>query len=66
VKWFKTFARFWYDFIVGDDWSIAVGVVASVVATSLVHQAGFVSWPIVPLTVAIMLTTSIWKASRPR
>ena len=66
MKWLKTFARFWYDFIVGDDWSIAVGVVASVIATSLVHHAGFVSWPIVPITVAIMLTTSIWKASRPR
>ncbi len=23
----RGFARFWYDFVVGDDWRIAVGVV---------------------------------------
>jgi hypothetical protein len=22
----KAFGRFWYDFIIGDDWKIAVGV----------------------------------------
>jgi hypothetical protein len=23
------FARFWYDFFVGDDWTVAVGVVVA-------------------------------------
>jgi hypothetical protein len=23
----RSFGRFWYDFVVGDDWKIAVGVV---------------------------------------
>ena len=58
MKWLKTFATFWYDFIVGDDWSIAAGVVASVIATSLVHHIGLASWPVVPIVVVIMLTAS--------
>jgi hypothetical protein len=28
VRVLSRFARFWWDFIVGDDWRIAVGVVA--------------------------------------
>ena len=27
MKFVKAFGKFWYDFIVGDDWKIAVGVV---------------------------------------
>jgi hypothetical protein len=28
LRWVLAFARFWYDFVVGDDWRIAAGVVA--------------------------------------
>jgi hypothetical protein len=27
MKFLKAFGRFWYDFIIGDDWKIAVAVV---------------------------------------
>ena len=62
MKWLKTFGAFWYDFIVGDDWTIAVGVVLAVGATSLVHAIGIAAWPVVPVSVALMLTTSVWRA----
>jgi hypothetical protein len=26
IRFVRGFGRFWYDFIVGDDWKIAVGV----------------------------------------
>jgi hypothetical protein len=29
VKFLKAFGQFWYDFIIGDDWKIAVAVVVS-------------------------------------
>ena len=32
----KAFGRFWYDFIVGDDWKIAVAVVSALVVVGLV------------------------------
>jgi hypothetical protein len=29
MKFLKSFGAFWYDFIIGDDWKIAVAVVIS-------------------------------------
>jgi hypothetical protein len=29
MKFLKSFGEFWYDFIIGDDWKIAVAVVIS-------------------------------------
>ena len=36
IRFAKGFARFWWDFIVGDDWRIAVGVVVVLTAGALV------------------------------
>jgi hypothetical protein len=33
VKLLRSFLRFWYDFIIGDDWKIAAAVVAAVALT---------------------------------
>jgi hypothetical protein len=33
LKFFKAFGQFWYDFIIGDDWKIAVAVTAAVGAS---------------------------------
>ena len=30
MKALRAFGRFWYDFIVGDDWKIAAGIVLAV------------------------------------
>jgi hypothetical protein len=35
VRFVKGFGRFWWDFIVGDDWRIAAGVVTVLVAGAL-------------------------------
>ena len=32
MKFLKAFGQFWYDFIIGDDWKIAVAVVLALVA----------------------------------
>lgn len=32
MRWITQFAAFWYDFIVGDDWAVAAGVVAALAA----------------------------------
>jgi hypothetical protein len=33
MAFLKGFGRFWYDFLVGDDWKIAVAVVATLAVT---------------------------------
>lgn len=30
MKFLKSFGRFWYDFVVGDDWKIAVAMVVAI------------------------------------
>ena len=64
MKWLQSLARFWYDFIVGDDWTIAAVVIVAVVVTSAAAHHGWNAWPIVPVCVAAMLGVSSWRTLR--
>jgi hypothetical protein len=56
---------FWYDFVVGDDWQIAVIVIAALAVTALVvHQAGANAWWLVPVAVFAALIWSLHRATR--
>ncbi len=57
------FGRFWYDFVVGDDWTIAVAVVVIVSITYVAAHAGAGAWPILPIGVAAALSVSIGRAA---
>jgi hypothetical protein len=60
----KAFGAFWYDFVVGDDWQIAVIVVAALGVTALVvHQAGANTWWLVPVCVVAALVWSLRRAT---
>ena len=64
MKYIVGFARFWYDFIIGDDWRVAAGVVAALgVAAALAHS-GVAAWWVVPAVVATLLSFSLWRAAR--
>ena len=60
----QALARFIWDFVVGDDWRIAVGVVLALGVTALVAGAGTIAWWILPAAVAGLLVLSIWHAAR--
>ena len=66
MKWLKRFGSFWYDFIVGDDWRIAVGVVSAVAIVYLAAHRGFNGWWILPFAVAILLSFSVVRLMRYR
>ena len=57
------FGGFWVDFIVGDDWRIAAGIVASFILTALIKVSVF-TWGTVPLFVAIFLSYSLSRVVR--
>lgn len=59
----RAFGRFWYDFVVGDDWRVAVGVIAVLGATGLLADRGVPTWWLLPLLVAAILTVSIWRVA---
>jgi hypothetical protein len=60
----RAFGAFWYDFVIGDDWVIAVGIVLALAGTYLLHQAGVPAWWLLPLSVVILLPASLWRATR--
>lgn len=62
----RAFGAFWYGFIVGDDWRVAVGVALALALTYVVSAAsGAPSWPIVIVAVIALLGCSIRRATRP-
>jgi hypothetical protein len=50
----KRLGRFLWDFVVGDDWRIAAGVVGALAVTVAVE-----AWWLLPLAVAALLTVSV-------
>jgi uncharacterized membrane protein len=60
----RAFGAFWYDFVVGDDWRIALSVVAALAATYAVSKTSIPAWWILPATVAVVLPWSLWRARR--
>ena len=58
------FLHFWYDFIVGDDWTVAVTVVVAVGLTDLLAHRDVTAWWVLPVAVAGTLTVSVLRARR--
>src|ERR1700753_2498752 len=60
----KAFAAFWYDFIVGDDWLLALAVIAGLAVTYALARGGLAAWWLLPLVAALALPVSLWRAAR--
>jgi hypothetical protein len=60
------FAAFWYDFIIGDDWRVAVVVLAALLLTAFAVRGGFAAeaWLILPIASLAVLAFSVVRASR--
>jgi hypothetical protein len=64
MTYVKRFLGFWYDFIVGDDWTIAAGVVGGLVLTGVLARSGADAWWLMPLAVTVLLAVSLWREVR--
>jgi hypothetical protein len=62
VRFVTSFARFWWNFVVGDDWTVAVGVVAALGITALLTHHGVNAWWLMPIAVVTLLSFSLWRA----
>ena len=60
----RALGTFLYDFIVGDDPMIAVGVVVALGLTAAVAAAGAAAWWLLPLAAAAVLGFSVHRATR--
>ena len=60
----RAFGAFWYDFIVGDDWRVAVAVVVGLAVTYGVARSGAPAWWILPAALVVVLPVTLWSATR--
>lgn len=64
MKRVAAFGRFWWDFVIGDDWLVAVLVAAAIGATAVLAAAGLAAWWLLPLAVPLILWVSLRRAIR--
>ena len=60
----RAFLRFLWDFVVGDDWRIAAGVVVALGLTAIVAGTSVPAWWVLPVAVAVLLCLSVWNFAR--
>lgn len=71
-RWAKAFARFWWDFLVGDTPELFLGALAVLgIVAALAHAGGprLVAVVALPLLVAALLALTLlraWRQRRPR
>ncbi len=53
-----------WDFVVGDDWVTALGVVAALGLTAVVAATGAPAWWVMPAAVIALLLLSLRRAVR--
>ncbi len=56
--------RFWWDFVVGDDWRVAAGVVGALGGVALLAHWQITAWWVAPVAVVLLLTLSLRRAIR--
>jgi uncharacterized membrane protein YdjX (TVP38/TMEM64 family) len=52
-----------FEFVVGDDWRTAAGVIALLAATALLVAVGLPAWPLSVLAAIAVLLWSVRRAS---
>lgn len=63
-RWLKRFGRFWYEFVVGDDWTIAAGVMVALAATyGLVRANPVPAWWLLPLACLAIVALAVRRAN---
>jgi len=64
MRYVRAFGRFWWDFIVGDDWVVAAAVGLGLVLTGILTGLGIDAWWLLPVVVALALAGSLRRATR--
>ena len=57
------FGRFWWSFVVGDDWRAAAGIAVAIGATAAIAADGIAAWWLLPLATVLVLYVSLRRAT---
>jgi hypothetical protein len=65
MNFLRRFLAFWYDFIIGDDWVVAAGVVILLALTGALAHANLhaSAWVLMPVGVLVVLAISLRRAT---
>jgi len=63
MRYLRSFALFWWDFIVGDDWRVAVGIALALGLTAALATTWASAWIVLPLAVAVVLWLSLRRVA---
>jgi hypothetical protein len=63
-SWIVAVVRFLYDFIVGDDWTVAAAVALGLIVSATLNTNHVAAWWLIPVIVVLMLGISLRRASR--
>jgi hypothetical protein len=57
------FGRFWWNFVIGDDWPAAAGIALAISATAALAAAGIAAWWLLPVATVLVLYLSLRRAA---
>lgn len=63
MSYIRNFLNFLYDFIIGDDWTIAAAVVAALALTDWLARHGIQAWWLLPLVVIAITGVFLRRAA---
>ena len=58
----RSFVRFWYAFVVGDDWRIAAGTAVALAGVAGLAHHGVNAWWLPPIVVTLLFGSSLRRA----
>ena len=58
----RAFARFWIDFVLGDDWVVAAAIALGLAASGVLASTRFPAWWLLPVVVVAAALISLRRA----
>ena len=61
MRYVVAFGRFWWNFIVGDDWTVAAGVAVAIGLVAILVDHDVNAWWLLPVAVVLLTGISVWR-----
>ena len=63
MSYVRRFARFWWEFLVGDNLPLALGAGATIALTALLVDEGVNAWWLLPIAILGVLTATVLRTT---